>query len=152
MANFERDDVRVFDAAEDEEDVEGSRLPLLIVIALLVLAAFGAVVWLAYQRGVQQGHAEVPRTIAAEPGPAKVAPTDAGGTPTPNTGLKIYQQPAPSDSDTDAQSAPPPSNTNQISDQPGIVRPRKVQLISPQSPLAMNAFLIAWAIGNESSR
>ena len=70
MANFERgsDDVRVFDGAEDEEDVEGSRLPLLIVIALVVLAAFAAVVWLAYQRGVQQGHAEVPREIAAEPG------------------------------------------------------------------------------------
>jgi hypothetical protein len=110
MANYERgsDDVRVFDGGEDEEDVEGSRLPLLIVIALLVLAAFGAVVWLAYQRGVQQGHAEVPRVIAAEPGPAKVAPTNAGGTPTPYTGLKIYQQPAPSDEEANADTVPPP--------------------------------------------
>ena len=110
MANYERgsDDVRVFDGGEDEEDVEGSRLPLLIVIALLVLAAFGAVVWLAYQRGVQQGHAEAPRTIAAEPGPAKVAPGNAGGTPTPYTGLKIYQQPAPSDEEANADTAPPP--------------------------------------------
>lgn len=111
MANYERDarsdEVRVFDGAEDEEDVEGSRLPLLIVIALLVLAAFGAVVWLAYQRGVAQGHSEVPRLIAAEPGPAKVAPTNAGGTPTPYTGLKIYQQPAPSDEDANADTAPP---------------------------------------------
>ncbi|MEI9993843.1 MAG: SPOR domain-containing protein [Rhizomicrobium sp.] len=112
MANFERgsDDVRVFDGGEDEEDVEGSRLPLLIVIALLVLAAFGAVVWLAYQRGVQQGHAEIPRTIAAESGPAKVAPADAGGTQTPYTGLKIYQQHAPSDEEANADTAPPPSN------------------------------------------
>jgi outer membrane biosynthesis protein TonB len=110
MANYERgsDDVRVFDGAEDEEDVEGSRLPLLIVIALLVLAAFGAVVWLAYQRGVAQGHSDVPRIIAAEPGPAKVAPTNAGGTPTPYTGLKIYQQPAPSDEEANADTAPPP--------------------------------------------
>ncbi|MEJ0025422.1 MAG: SPOR domain-containing protein [Rhizomicrobium sp.] len=109
MANFERgsDDVRVFDAAEDEEDVEGSRLPLLIVIALLVLAAFGAVVWLAYQKGVQQGHAEAPRVIAADQGPAKVAPDNAGGTPTPYTGLKIYQQPAPSDADAGNDTAPP---------------------------------------------
>ena len=29
------------------EDVEGSRLPLLIVLALLVLAMFAGVVWLA---------------------------------------------------------------------------------------------------------
>src|SRR3569832_896497 len=111
MANYERgssDDVRVFDGGEDEEDVEGSRLPLLIVIALLVLAAFGAVVYLAYQRGVSQGHTEI-RELAAAPGPAKVAPTNAGGTPTPYTGLKIYQQPAPSDdqADTGGDATPP---------------------------------------------
>lgn len=106
--NYEpSDDVRVFNGGEDDEDVEGSRLPLLIVIALLVLAAFGGVVWLAYQRGVQQGHAEVPRVIAAEPGPAKVAPATAGGTPTPYTGLKIYQQPAPGSDEADATSAAP---------------------------------------------
>lgn len=112
MANFERgsDDVRVFDAAEEEEDVEGSRLPLLIVIALFVLAAFGAVVWLAYQQGVRQGHSEVPRVIAAEPGPAKVPPVNAGGTPTPYTGLKIYQQPAPSNAEASTDTAPPLSN------------------------------------------
>ena len=108
MANYERgsDDVRVFDGGDDEEDVESSRLPLLIVIALLVLAAFGAVVWLAYQRGVQQGHSDVPRVIAAEPGPAKVAPGNAGGTPTPYTGLKIYQQQAPSDEEAATDTAP----------------------------------------------
>jgi len=111
--NYEpSDDIRVFDGGEDDEDVEGSRLPLLIVIALLVLAAFGGVVWLAYQRGVQQGHAEVPRVIASEPGPAKVPPATAGGTPTPYTGLKIYQQPAPGSDETDATSAAPtPSQT-----------------------------------------
>src|ERR1700710_1019108 len=110
MANYERgsDDVRVFDGAEDDEDVEGARLPLLIVIALLVLAAFGAVVYLAYQKGVAQGSASVPRVIAAQPGPAKVAPANAGGTPTPYTGLKIYQQPAPSDEEANADTAPPP--------------------------------------------
>src|SRR5581483_837076 len=107
MANYERDhDVHVFDGGEDDEDIEGSRLPLLIVIALLVLAAFGAVVWLAYQRGVSQGHSEAPRIIAAEPGPARVAPSNPGGTPTPYTGLKIYQQPAPDD----PGSATPPAS------------------------------------------
>jgi cytoskeletal protein RodZ len=111
--NYEpSDEIRVFSGGDDDDDVEGSRLPLLIVIALLVLAAFGGVVWLAYQRGVQQGHAEVPRVIAAEPGPAKVPPTSAGGTPTPYTGLKIYQQPAPANDEADAASvAPAPSQT-----------------------------------------
>src|SRR5882724_1304635 len=108
--NYEpSDDIRVFNGGEDDEDIEGSRLPLLIVIALLVLAAFGGVVWLAYQRGVQQGHAELPRVIAAEPGPAKVPPATAGGTPTPYTGLKIYQQPAPANDEADAAGAVPPS-------------------------------------------
>jgi hypothetical protein len=107
--NYEpSDDVRVFNGGDDDEDVEGSRLPLLIVIALLVLAAFGGVVWLAYQRGVQQGHAEVPRVIAAEPGPVKLAPPSPGGTPTPYTGLKIYQQPPAKE---DAGSAPAPSRS-----------------------------------------
>ncbi len=42
------DDMRVYDASEEDEDVEGSRLPLLIVLALLVLAMFAGFVWLAY--------------------------------------------------------------------------------------------------------
>jgi len=151
MANFERgsDDVRVFDAAEDEEDVEGSRLPLLIVIALLVLAAFGAVVWLAYQKGVQQGHAEAPRVIAAEPGPAKVAPDNAGGTPTPNTGLKIYQQPAPSEADASNDTAPPPSNdamkpvqTLPAETTPAPPKPQTTAMAPVQAPAAKPAVAV----------
>jgi hypothetical protein len=103
------DDIRVFDGAEDDVDEEGSRLPLLIVIALLVLAAFAGVVYLAYTEGVQKGRADLPRVISAQPGPAKVAPTDAGGSVTPYKGLKIYEQPAPTDEDTnDQDSAPQP--------------------------------------------
>src|SRR4029079_10829604 len=104
-----RDDIRVFDGSEDDVDEEGSRLPLLIVIALLVLAAFAGVVYLAYTEGVQKGRADLPRVISAQPGPAKVAPTDAGGSVTPYKGLKIYEQPAPTDEDTnDQDSAPQP--------------------------------------------
>ncbi len=145
MANYERgsDDVRVFDGGEDEDDVEGSRLPLLIVIALLVLAAFGAVVWLAYQRGVQQGHSEIPRVIAAESGPAKVPPADAGGTPTPYTGLKIYQQPAPSDEEANADTAPPPAKPNTMAAPPPpatppVTKPQTAPVVTPP-PAAMMA-------------
>ncbi len=102
MANYERgayepsDEVRVYDGAEDEDDEEGSRLPILIVMALLVLAAFGGVVWLAYERGVASGRTE-PRIITAEQGPVRVAPPAAASPETPLKGLKIYEQPAPND-------------------------------------------------------
>ena len=103
MANYERgayepsDEVRVYDGADDEDDEEGSRLPILIVMALLVLAAFGGVVWLAYERGVASGRTE-PRIITAEQGPVKVPPpAAANNAEAPFKGLKIYEQPAPND-------------------------------------------------------
>src|SRR6201995_2734422 len=89
------DDIHVFDGSEEDDDVEVSRLPLLIVIALFVLAAFGGVVWTAYPQGLARGHSEAPKTIVPAAGPAKIAPTadQAGGTP--YKALKIFQQPAP---------------------------------------------------------
>jgi hypothetical protein len=111
MANYDRgvyepsDEVRVFDGSEDEEDIEGSRLPLLIVLALLVLAMFGGVVWLAYTQGVARGRGETP-VLAAASGPERIAPPQgADGNGVPYQGFKIYEQPAPPD-DT-ADSTPP---------------------------------------------
>lgn len=101
------DDVRVFDGAEDDYDDEGSRLPLLIVIALLVLAAFAGVVWLAYTQGVQRGRQDVPRVIAAETGPVKTAPDQPGGAANPYKGLKIYNNKAPVDTQEARQNAAP---------------------------------------------
>lgn len=111
MANFDRnvyepsDEVRLYDGVEDEEDVEGSRLPLLIVLALLVLAMFAGVVWLAYTQGVARGRGETP-VLAAANGPERVTPQQPGGTNVPYQGFKIYEQPAPPD---DAAEAPPPA-------------------------------------------
>jgi cell division septation protein DedD len=110
MPNFERgpmpqfdrsvyepvEDVRVFDGSEEDEDVEGSRLPLLIVLALLVLAMFAGFVWLAYSEGVARGRSEIP-IVTAEAGPARTAPANSGGATTPYKGFKIYEQPAPPD-------------------------------------------------------
>jgi len=123
LANYERGvyeprdearDGRVYDASEDDDDVEGSRLPLLIVLALLVLAMFGGVVWLAYTQGVARGRTETP-VLAAAPGPERVAPQNTGGNTVPYQGFKIYEQPAPADDEADApptappeQAAPPP--------------------------------------------
>src|SRR5471030_231240 len=121
MANYERvvyepsDEVRVFDGSEEEDDVEGSRLPLLIVLALLVLAMFAGVVWLAYTQGVARGRTETP-VLTAQNGPARIAPQNPGGAEQPYKGFKIYEQPAPPDDDVDtvttprtAQAAPPPA-------------------------------------------
>src|ERR1700690_2017801 len=123
MAHFDRgvyepsDDLRVFDGSDDDEDVEGSRLPLLIVLALLVLAMFGGVVWLAYTQGGARGRTETPVVTAAN-GPARIAPATPGGGEQPYKGFKIYEQPAPPDDDVDtvttpaaptAQLAPPPA-------------------------------------------
>src|ERR1700742_4737469 len=106
MANFERgvyepsDEVRVFDGSEEEDDIEGSRLPLLIVLALLVLAMFAGVVWLAYTQGVARGRTETP-VLTAQNGPARVAPANGGSAEQAYKGFKIYEQPAPPDEEVD---------------------------------------------------
>jgi cell division protein FtsN len=104
-SNEGRDGVRVFDGSEEEDDVEGSRLPLLIVLALLVLAMFAGVVWLAYTQGVARGRGETPVLTAAN-GPERVAPPQSGGNTVPYQGFKIYEQPAPPDDNADAAPAP----------------------------------------------
>lgn len=103
MARYERvepqaDEMPVFDGHVDEDDAEeGSRLPLLIIIALLVLAAFAGVVYLAYTQGVERGRADAPRVMVAQ------------GSAGANKQLKIYQQQAPADDvSSEADSAPPP--------------------------------------------
>ena len=115
MAKFERYDARddaFFDGGEIEDDEEGSRLPLLLVIGLLVVAAFAGVVWLAYTQGVQRGRADAPRMLVAANGPVKEAPANPGGSDTPYKGLKIYQQPAPADEeDTESPQPPTPAAT-----------------------------------------
>ena len=110
MSNYDRgiyepsDEVRVFDGSEEEDDVEGSRLPLLIVLALLVLAMFAGVVWLAYTQGVARGRGETP-VLAAAAGPERVAPPGTPGgrdlrglaqaTPRPGRGGPAPRRPAP---------------------------------------------------------
>ena len=51
---------------DDEEGVSGF---VVLVVAVVVLVVFAAVVWFAYQRGIQQGSTPV---IAANPEPARI--------------------------------------------------------------------------------
>jgi cell division protein FtsN len=109
MANLERgahdaDNVYAFDPNEDDDaDLETSRLPLLIAIALVVLAAFAGVVWLAYTQGVEEGRADAPRIAATQThsAPAKAAAN-------PYAGLNIYQPPASSDAGNEPIAPIPP--------------------------------------------
>jgi cell division protein FtsN len=101
------ENVPVYDLSDDDaENEERSRLPLMIVIALVVLAAFTGVVWLAYNQGVARGRAGATIVIDAPDGPVRIAPGDAGGR-TPFTGLKIYGQPVPPDQEAEASNLAP---------------------------------------------
>lgn len=92
MANYERDkdNARVFDGGYDDE-AEGSHLPVVIIIAILVLAAFGGVVWLAYNQGLARGRSDVPVQLASND-------TSKDGQ------IKVYQQPAGNEDAEDVQS------------------------------------------------
>jgi cell division septation protein DedD len=141
MANYERgvyepsDEVRVFDGSEEDDDVEGSRLPLLIVLALLVLAMFGGVVWLAYTQGVARGRGETP-VLTAAAGPERVAPAGGGGGTVPYQGFKIYEQPAPPDDTADnIPAAPAPQAAPQAAPKPAPAAPPPiVQAAKPAPP------------------
>lgn len=143
------DDARGYDVAEDDEDVEGSRLPLLIVLALLVLAMFAGFVWLAYSEGVARGRGETP-VITADAGPARVAPDNPGGAAEPYKGFKIYEQPAPPDDDVAASAAapaapapaasapaassPPPATKPALTETPAPAAPPKVATPAAPAP------------------
>lgn len=114
------DTLELYDPIEDEED-ERSRLPLLIVIALLVVAAFFGVVWLAYNQGIESGRAGGPQIVQAAPGPVKTAPETSANGQTPYAGLKVYDQPVPPDEEAEASNlAPPPAPTSPIMETPQL--------------------------------
>src|ERR1700680_518895 len=79
----------IYDLSDEQIEEEGahSRLPLLVVIALLLLAGFAGVVWLAYNQGVLRGRSSTVVIIPPPEGPLRTLPADAGGTPTPYKGL-----------------------------------------------------------------
>jgi cell division protein FtsN len=127
MAEYERgvyepaERIRVFDGSEDDDDEEASRLPVLIVIALVVLVSFAGVVWLAYEKGVASGRNE-----------PRIAAIDASGQPAAQyKGLKIYEQPAPNDADAVTAVAPAPPKANDASPQQAAVSAPAPDLRAP---------------------
>ena len=104
------DKVPIYDLAEEDPEEERSRAPLLVVIALVVLAAFAGVVWLAYNQGVERGRQGASLVISAPEGPVRVAPPDAA--PAPFTDLNVYKDPVSPEQEAKASTlatqAPPP--------------------------------------------
>lgn len=130
MPNYDRanrdPDDRVFDGGDDDDENEGSHLPVVIIITILVLAAFGGVVWLAYNQGVARGRGDMPVRIAT----AQPVKTDEGG-------LKVYQQSAGAEEpDTAAKPAEPqaaaPATPPAV--EPQTAAPAPVQVPPAQQP------------------
>ncbi len=119
MANYHREvyqpsleDGPPYDLQDDEVDDARARLPLLIVIALLVLASFAAVVWLAYNQGLERGLVATPAVIDAPAIPIRTLPPE-DSVSVAYTGLKIYNDPVPPDEEAEAsilaEASPAPS-------------------------------------------
>lgn len=96
MANHDRErEDPIFDGGEDDEENEGSHLPVVIIIASLVLLAFGGVVWLAYNQGLARGRGDVPvRTASSQTAKSE------------DNGIKIFQQRAASNDEEEKAAAP----------------------------------------------
>jgi hypothetical protein len=91
------ENIQVYDLTDDEfedEDEERSRLPLLIVVGLVILAAFTGVVWLAYNQGVERGRSG--STVVIEPQDNGM-PIRTPGEDAKEPGLKIYNLPVSPD-------------------------------------------------------
>src|SRR5215813_4810457 len=87
------DKVPIYDLADEDPEEERSRAPLLVVIALVVLAGFAGVVWLAYNQGVERGRQGASLVITAPEGPVRVAPPEAPAGQFAD--LNVYKDPIP---------------------------------------------------------
>lgn len=82
----------MYDATLEDEEGTSARSPLFIILTALVLTAFGAVVYVAYQQGRTQGDRGAPPVITAEAGPIKVQPENPGGVEVPDQDKLIYER------------------------------------------------------------
>ena len=118
------DKVPIYDLADEDPEEERSRAPLLVVIALVVLAAFAGVVWLAYNQGVERGRLGTSLVITAPEGPVRVAPPEAPAAPLTN--LNVYNTPVPPEQEAKTSvlaQAPPAAETPQIRLSPSLPPP-----------------------------
>lgn len=93
-------------------DVGGGRSKSLgVFVALFAVAAFGGVVWYAYDQGLKKGSEATAPVITADTTPIKVRPEKPGGMQVKNKDKLVYGALRPGSSDTDTkveQLLPPP--------------------------------------------
>jgi hypothetical protein len=123
------DKVPIYDLADEDPEEERSRAPLLVVVALVVLAAFAGVVWLAYNQGVERGRQGASLVITAPEGPVRVAPPEAA--PTPFTGLNVYNDPVSPEQEAKLSSLAPQAPPAAPQQSPPI---RLSQALPPAAP------------------
>ena len=133
------DKVPIYDLADEDPEEERSRAPLLVVIALVVLAAFAGVVWLAYNQGVERGRQGASLVITAPEGPVRVAPPESA--PAPLTGLNVYNDPVSPEQEARssalapqppaAAAEPPPIRLSQAPPAPAPAPPRPAAAAPP---------------------
>lgn len=75
------DDALLYDS--DLEPERPRSRPLVVLLGIVVLAAFAGVVWVAYNQGVKQGQQGVP-LLTADAGPTRIVPESDGSSPTMN--------------------------------------------------------------------
>jgi len=124
--------VPLYDLADEEIDEERSRVPLLIVIALLVLAAFAGVVWLAYNQGVARGRAGESIVIVPPDGPIRIAPVETDASPDLN--LKVYGPPVPPEQEAAGSALAPQPPAVAIAEPPPV---RLSPTETPPAPAAL---------------
>lgn len=99
-------DYDYYDAVEDEE--EGGRGPILVVVALIVIAAFMGVVWVAYNQGVREGQRTSPPVLRADSSPLKEVPAEGGGFVAPHEGTRVFESMDGAAPEEPEQLIPPP--------------------------------------------
>ena len=66
------DDALMYDTVEEPQGPRGR--PLVVLLGIVVLAAFAGVVWVAYNQGVKEGQRSSPPVLSADSGPTRIAP------------------------------------------------------------------------------
>lgn len=88
--HYELDTSDEFHTYDATENAGGGRAAFIMLGLIVVLLAFGGVLYLAYQQGMREGIRNAPPLIEADGTPTKVVPDDPGGMEIPNTDKLIY--------------------------------------------------------------
>ena len=127
------DDALMYDTVEEPQGPRGR--PLVVLLGIVVLAAFAGVVWVAYNQGVKEGQRSNPPVLSADSGPARITAVTPGAASDPSSSDKTL---ARLSGDTDT--AP---SEEQIMPQPEEPRPlpspQELTTTPPSSPAALTA-------------